>query len=47
MQVDRRLGWITDSQMVVSVVSDVHPLGRPPIHARMRIIQSLMELVGN
>jgi hypothetical protein len=47
MQVDRRLGWITDSQMVVSVVSDVHPLGRPPIHARMRIVQSLMELVGN
>jgi len=47
MQVDRRLGWITDSQMVVSVVSDVQPLGRPPIHARMRIVQSLMELVGN
>ena len=47
MQVDRRLAWITDSQMVVSVVSDVQPLGRPPIHARMRIIQSLMELVGN
>lgn len=47
MQVDRRLGWITDSQMVVSVVSDVQPLGRPAIHARMRITQSLMELVGN
>lgn len=47
MQVDRRLAWITDSQMVVSVVSNVQPLGRPPIHARMRITQSLMELVGN
>lgn len=47
MQVDRRLGWITDSQMIVNVVSDVHPAGRQPIHARMRITQSLMELVGN
>lgn len=47
MQVDRRLSWITDSQMVVSVVSDVQPLGRPPIHARMRVTQSLRALVGN
>jgi hypothetical protein len=47
MQVDRRLYWITDSQMVVSVVSDVQPVGRPRIHARMRVTQSLRALVGN
>jgi hypothetical protein len=45
MQVDRRLLWITESQMVVSVVSDIQPLGRPPIHARMRVTQSLRALV--
>ncbi|HEY5087644.1 MAG TPA: DUF6263 family protein, partial [Gemmatimonadaceae bacterium] len=45
MQVDRRLAWITDSEMVVSVVSDVQPLGKPPIHARMRVTQSLRALV--
>ena len=47
MQVDRRLYWITDSQMVVNVVSDVQPLNRPPVHARMRVTQSLRALVGN
>jgi len=47
MEVDRRLDWVTDSQMVVSVVSDVQPLGRPPIHARMRVTQSLRALVAN
>ncbi|MDQ2890350.1 MAG: hypothetical protein M3R65_07320 [Gemmatimonadota bacterium] len=47
MQVDRRLYWITDSQMVVSVVSDVQPLNGPPVHARMRVTQSLRALVGN
>ncbi len=47
MQVDRRLAWITDSEMVVSVVSDVQPLGRPPIHAKMRVTQSLRALVAN
>ena len=45
MQVDRRLLWITESEMVVSVVSDIHPAGRPPIHARMRVTQSLRALV--
>lgn len=47
MQIDRRLYWITESQMVVNVVSDVQPRGRPPIHARMRVTQSLRALVGN
>ncbi len=47
MEVDRRLSWITDSEMVVSVVSDVQPLGKPAIHARMRVTQSLRALVGN
>jgi hypothetical protein len=47
MQVDRRLAWITDSKMIVSVVSDVQPLGKPPIHARMKITQSLTALAGN
>jgi hypothetical protein len=47
MQVDRRLAWITESEMTVSVISDIHPLDRPPIHARMRIIQSLRALVDN
>lgn len=47
MQVDRRLAWITDSEMVVSVVSDVQPLGRPRIHAKMRVTQSLRALAEN
>lgn len=47
MEVDRRLAWITDSEMVVSVTSDVQPLGRPSVHSRMRITQSLRALVGN
>lgn len=47
MQVDRRLAWITESEMVVSVVSDVQPLGKPAIHARMRVTQSLRALVAN
>lgn len=47
MEVDRRLAWITDSEMVVIVVSDVRPLGKPEVHSRMRITQSLRALVGN
>ncbi len=47
MEVDRRLWWITDSEMVVSVVSDVQPPNRPAIHARMRVTQTLRALVGN
>jgi hypothetical protein len=45
MQVDRRLAWITDSHMVVNVVSDIQPAGKPVVHARMRITQSLRALV--
>jgi hypothetical protein len=47
MEVDRRLAWITDSEMVVSVISDIHPRDRPAIHSRMRITQSLRALVEN
>jgi hypothetical protein len=47
MEIDRRLSWITDSEMTVNVVSDIHPVGMPPIHSRMRITQSLRALVGN
>ncbi|MDQ6737569.1 MAG: DUF6263 family protein [Gemmatimonadota bacterium] len=47
MEVDRRLYWITESQIIVNVVSDVQPLNRPPVHARMRVTQSLRALVGN
>jgi hypothetical protein len=47
MQVDRRLAWVTDSRMVVSVVSDVRPPGKPATHARMRITQSLRALAAN
>jgi len=47
MQVDRRLAWVTDSHMVVNVVSDVRPPGKPAVHARMRITQSLSALAGN
>jgi hypothetical protein len=47
MEVDRRLSWITDSEMVVNVISNVQPLGKPAIHSRMRITQSLRALVGN
>jgi hypothetical protein len=47
MEVDRRLSWITDSEMVVNVISNVQPLGKPAVHSRMRITQSLRALVGN
>lgn len=46
LQVDRRLGWITDSRMTVSLVSSVASAGRPPrrLHARiMQIIRALPE----
>jgi hypothetical protein len=46
MEVDRRLEWITDSEMTVDVISNIQPLGRPAIHSRMRITQSLMALPG-
>jgi uncharacterized protein DUF6263 len=47
MELDRRLSWITDSEMVVSVVSDIQPVGKPAVHARMRVTQSLRALVAN
>ncbi len=47
MEVDRRLMWITDSEMIVNVISNVQPLGRPAVHSRIRITQSLRALVGN
>ena len=46
MQVDRRLAWITDSEMVVNVVSDVKLPGRPATHTRMRVTQTLRALPG-
>lgn len=47
MEVDRQLEWITDSEMVVNVISNIQPVGKPPMHSRMRITQSLRALVGN
>lgn len=47
MEVDRRLKWITDSEMTVNVISNVQPVGRPAVHSRIRITQSLRALVGN
>jgi len=41
------LMWITDSEMIVNVISNVQPLGRPAVHSRIRITQSLRALVGN
>lgn len=47
MEVDRRLKWITDSEMTVNVVSNIQPRGKPAVHSRMRITQTLRALVGN
>lgn len=47
MEVDRRLQWITDSEMTVTVTSDIVPLNKPEVHSRMRITQYLTALVGN
>lgn len=47
MEVDRRLMWITDSEMTVNVISNVQPVSGPAVHSRIRITQSLRALVGN
>jgi len=47
MEVDRRLKWITASEMTVNVISTMQQIGRPEVHSRIRITQSLRALVGN
>lgn len=44
LQVDRRLGWITDSRMTVALVSTAAPPGRPPTRLHVRIAQSIRAL---
>lgn len=44
LQVDRRLGWITDSRMIVTLLSTAAPAGRPPTRLHVRITQSIRAL---
>lgn len=44
LQVDRRLGWITDSRMTVTLLSTAAPAGRPPTRLHVRIAQSIRAL---
>jgi hypothetical protein len=44
LQVDRRLAWITDSRMTVSLVSTAAPAGRAPRRMRARITQVIHAL---
>ncbi len=46
MEIDRRISWITDSQMTVDLSSDLVPPGRAPTHARVRVTQSLTAVPG-
>lgn len=47
MQVDRRLKWITDSRMTVSVSSHIKARDGSVTHSRMKITQTLRALVSN
>ncbi|HEV2643126.1 MAG TPA: hypothetical protein VGT98_10480 [Candidatus Elarobacter sp.] len=47
MQIDRRLSWITDSRMRMSLTSDVRTPGRAPARVRMQITQMLRTLPGS
>lgn len=44
LHVDRRLGWITDSRMTVTLLSTAAPAGRPPTRLHVRIAQSIRAL---
>jgi hypothetical protein len=44
LQVDRRLAWITDSRMTVSLVSTAAPAGRSPRRMRARVTQIIHAL---
>lgn len=44
LQVDRRLAWITDSRMTVSLVSTAAPAGRAPRRMRARVTQVIHAL---
>lgn len=43
--IDRRLGWITSSHTVLSIMSVMKSDGKPPMQLRMRVTQSLRALV--
>ncbi|MGI8510568.1 MAG: DUF6263 family protein [Gemmatimonadaceae bacterium] len=45
IEIDRRMGWITNSQTVLAIMSVVKSDGRPPVHLRVRVTQSLHALV--
>lgn len=44
LQVDRRLGWITDSRMTISLVSTAAPEGRRSTRLHVRVTQSIHAL---
>lgn len=44
LQVDRRLGWITDSRMTVTLLSTLTRPGQPPMRMRMRVVQVIRAL---
>lgn len=45
IEIDRRMGWITNSRTILAIMSVVKSDGRPPVHLRVRITQSLHALV--
>lgn len=45
IEIDRRMGWITNSRTVLAIMSIVKSEGRPPMHLRVRITQLLHALV--
>lgn len=46
IEIDRRLGWITSSHTILAVTSLVKSTGKPPMHVKVRVTQSLRALVG-
>lgn len=45
IEIDRRMGWITRSRTILAITSVMESGGRPPVHMRVRITQSLHALV--
>ncbi len=45
IEIDRRLGWITGSRTILAIMSVVRSEGKPPVHLRVRVTQSLRALV--
>lgn len=47
MQLDRRLGWITDSRTTITLDSVLEPPGKRPVHIWMRVSQWLRAIAGD